>query len=126
MNNNSTISQSSNCFVDCSHKQEVFFKRTGFDGSDCEEDTGGDNRGTEIKEQMYQEKLNNIKQQMQKLRQGTLPELKVKMFHLEKKYKEKLKLIFQLHSQSCTNVSVGFLVADDRLSNTKVYRLLRV
>uniref|UniRef100_A0A0A9XBZ9 Sin3 histone deacetylase corepressor complex component SDS3 n=1 Tax=Lygus hesperus TaxID=30085 RepID=A0A0A9XBZ9_LYGHE len=46
----------------------------------------------DIKEQIYQEKLNNLKNQLQQLAAGTLPEYLKKVKKLEQSYKERLRL----------------------------------
>ncbi|XP_050447419.1 sin3 histone deacetylase corepressor complex component SDS3 isoform X2 [Cataglyphis hispanica] len=47
---------------------------------------------TEIKEQMYQDKLASLKKQLQQLKDGTHPEYNRKLKRLEAQYKERLRL----------------------------------
>jgi len=47
---------------------------------------------TEIKEQMYQDKLAQLKKQLQQLKEGTLPEYMKKLKKIEQQYKERLRV----------------------------------
>ncbi|KAH0949601.1 hypothetical protein HN011_004007 [Eciton burchellii] len=57
-----------------------------------ETDMGKSEEYTEIKEQMYQDKLASLKKQLQQLNDGTHPEYNRKLKRLEMQYKERLKL----------------------------------
>ncbi|KAL8605132.1 hypothetical protein ACOMHN_018933 [Nucella lapillus] len=58
------------------------------DASETEEKTHGGNR-TEIKEQMYQDKLSQLKKQLQMLNEGTLPEFMKKSKKIQQQYLER-------------------------------------
>ncbi|KAL0122894.1 hypothetical protein PUN28_007523 [Cardiocondyla obscurior] len=57
-----------------------------------ETDMGKSEEYTEIKEQMYQDKLASLKKQLQQLKEGTHPEYNRKLKRLEAQYKERLRL----------------------------------
>ncbi|XP_047347442.1 sin3 histone deacetylase corepressor complex component SDS3 isoform X2 [Vespa velutina] len=57
-----------------------------------ETDMGKSEEYTEIKEQVYQDKLANLKKQLQQLKDGTHPEYNRKLKRLEAQYKERLRL----------------------------------
>ncbi|EZA58047.1 hypothetical protein DMN91_005737 [Ooceraea biroi] len=57
-----------------------------------ETDMGKSEEYTEIKEQMYQDKLASLKKQLQQLKDGTHPEYNRKLKRLEAQYKERLRL----------------------------------
>ncbi|KAK2578026.1 hypothetical protein KPH14_008443 [Odynerus spinipes] len=57
-----------------------------------ETDMGKSEEYTEIKEQVYQDKLANLKKQLQQLKDGTHPEYNRKLKRLEVQYKERLRL----------------------------------
>ncbi|XP_067013575.1 sin3 histone deacetylase corepressor complex component SDS3 isoform X2 [Anabrus simplex] len=57
-----------------------------------ETDMGKSEEYTEIKEQMYQDKLANLKKQLQQLKDGTHPEYNKKLKKLDIAYKERLRL----------------------------------
>ncbi|XP_011640740.1 sin3 histone deacetylase corepressor complex component SDS3 isoform X2 [Pogonomyrmex barbatus] len=57
-----------------------------------ETDMGKSEEYTEIKEQMYQDKLASLKKQLQQLNEGTHPEYNRKLKRLEAQYKERLRL----------------------------------
>ena len=70
------------------------------DISDAEDDDDSDNNGgnsyfkppnAEMKEQMYQEKLADLKRQLTKLNDESLPEYQKKLQRLDKKYEERLR-----------------------------------
>ncbi|XP_025089217.1 sin3 histone deacetylase corepressor complex component SDS3-like isoform X2 [Pomacea canaliculata] len=61
------------------------------DASETEEKTQTGNR-TEIKEQMYQDKLAQLKKQLQALQEGTLPEYIKRLKKIDQQYKERLRL----------------------------------
>jgi len=73
------------------------------DISDAEDDDDSDNSGgnpyfkhqnaefTEMKEQMYQDKLADLKRQLSKLNDETLPEYQKKLRRLDKMYEERLR-----------------------------------
>ncbi|KAK7087155.1 sin3 histone deacetylase corepressor complex component SDS3-like isoform X2 [Littorina saxatilis] len=60
------------------------------DASETEEKTQSGNR-TEIKEQMYQDKLSQLKKQLQMLKEGTLPDYVKKSKKLHQQYQERLR-----------------------------------
>ncbi|XP_058800508.1 sin3 histone deacetylase corepressor complex component SDS3 isoform X2 [Phymastichus coffea] len=66
------------------------------DESDEEEasetDMGKSEKYTEIKEQIYQDKLSSYKKQLQQLKDGTHPEYNRKVKRLEAQYRERLRL----------------------------------
>ncbi|XP_078043782.1 sin3 histone deacetylase corepressor complex component SDS3 isoform X2 [Augochlora pura] len=57
-----------------------------------ETDVGKSEEYTEIKEQVYQDKLASLKKQLQQLKDGTHPEYNRKLKRLEAQYKERLRL----------------------------------
>ncbi|XP_012219600.1 sin3 histone deacetylase corepressor complex component SDS3 isoform X2 [Linepithema humile] len=57
-----------------------------------ETDMGKSEEYTEIKEQIYQDKLASLKKQLQQLKDGTHPEYNRKLKRLETQYKERLRL----------------------------------
>ncbi|XP_015607120.1 sin3 histone deacetylase corepressor complex component SDS3 isoform X2 [Cephus cinctus] len=57
-----------------------------------ETDMGKSEEYTEIKEQVYQDKLASLKKQLQQLKDGTHPEYNRKLKRLEVQYKERLRL----------------------------------
>ncbi|XP_015430961.1 PREDICTED: sin3 histone deacetylase corepressor complex component SDS3 isoform X4 [Dufourea novaeangliae] len=57
-----------------------------------ETDLGKSEEYTEIKEQVYQDKLASLKKQLQQLKDGTHPEYNRKLKRLEAQYKERLRL----------------------------------
>ncbi|XP_012268612.1 sin3 histone deacetylase corepressor complex component SDS3 [Athalia rosae] len=57
-----------------------------------EPDMGKSEEYTEIKEQMYQDKLASLKKQLQQLKDGTHPEYNRKLKRLEVQYKERLRI----------------------------------
>ncbi|XP_046997979.1 sin3 histone deacetylase corepressor complex component SDS3 [Schistocerca americana] len=57
-----------------------------------ETDMGKSEEYTEIKEQMYQDKLASLKKQLQQLKDGTHPEYNRKLKKLEQAYRERLRL----------------------------------
>ncbi|KAJ9575793.1 hypothetical protein L9F63_007334 [Diploptera punctata] len=57
-----------------------------------ETDMGKSEEYTEIKEQMYQDKLASLKKQLQQLKDGTHPEYNRKLKKLDGAYKERLRL----------------------------------
>ncbi|GLH01144.1 Sin3 histone deacetylase corepressor complex component SDS3 [Gryllus bimaculatus] len=57
-----------------------------------ETDMGKSEEYTEIKEQMYQDKLANLKKQLQQLKDGSHPEYNRKLKKLDIQYKERLRL----------------------------------
>ena len=70
------------------------------DISDAEDDDDSDNNGgnpyfkppnAEMKEQVYQEKLADLKRQLRKLNDESLPEYQKKLQRLDKKYEERLR-----------------------------------
>ena len=73
------------------------------DISDAEDDDDSDNSGgnpyfkhqnsefTEMKEQMYQDKLADLKRQLTKLNDESLPEYQKKLRRLDKMYEERLR-----------------------------------
>lgn len=58
---------------------------------------------TEIKEQMYQDKLAQLKKQLQQLQSGTLPEYLKKLKKIEQQYRERLRIcdIWQQYELEC-------------------------
>ncbi|XP_058800507.1 sin3 histone deacetylase corepressor complex component SDS3 isoform X1 [Phymastichus coffea] len=57
-----------------------------------ETDMGKSEKYTEIKEQIYQDKLSSYKKQLQQLKDGTHPEYNRKVKRLEAQYRERLRL----------------------------------
>ncbi|CAG9861497.1 unnamed protein product [Phyllotreta striolata] len=68
-------------------------EETDEDTEDASEtDTGRQEEPLEIKEQMYQDKLSNLKKKLQQLKDGTHHEYNKKVRKLEYQYKERLRL----------------------------------
>ncbi|XP_033217188.1 sin3 histone deacetylase corepressor complex component SDS3 [Belonocnema kinseyi] len=62
------------------------------DTEEASETDMGKSEYTEIKEQVYQDKLASLKKQLQQLKDGTHPEYNRKLKRLEAQYKERLRL----------------------------------
>ncbi|XP_056640055.1 sin3 histone deacetylase corepressor complex component SDS3 [Diorhabda sublineata] len=74
-------------------EQDEHYDQSNEDTEDASEtDTGRQEEPLEIKEQMYQDKLSNLKKKLQQLKDGTHHDYNRKVRKLEYQYKERLRL----------------------------------
>ncbi|XP_051168020.1 sin3 histone deacetylase corepressor complex component SDS3 isoform X1 [Leptopilina boulardi] len=85
--------------LDEENEEYLDYDRDAEDQDESDEDTEeasetdmGKTEYTEIKEQVYQDKLASLKKQLQQLKDGTHPEYNRKLKRLEDQYKERLRM----------------------------------